>query len=250
MFPQSLNISLTDPQILDYIKMGYSDKKYYSDKRYDHADIYRKIVDFNFHDIAMINVICRPSDYEFHYKNYIKNRKCISENKEIIHVLPDFSDITKDTCGLLLYWQQIESIISRITKCDETLARKIRKSYGKRKMIDIEAYEKYIFIEGEKNGFCKELIKKTIEVISNHFFYWINREYAYYTAFNIYMDGFYNIYFKEMADYYKDNQHEMTIEMIDLKNDYYTFKNRIVEHFVRFYALQNRNFLSKGCRTC
>lgn len=227
-------ISFEDKETLHFFSHGdTSDIPYFSHEP-NVTQYYQKISDFQFRDIININSLCRPGSFEI-LEEYIKRRQ---QN----YINTQHTAILNETCGLIIYRQQIEKLIKTHSDFTDSKAELFRKAFGKKNSNEIEYFSKEFQksvkqIKGEKEI---EIFLNTLNDAAEHMF---DYDYALKKSKEIYLHAYFKVHHPET---YAVNLSDISSRIaifseynIDIKNDYITFKKQMVERFGEFYEKQS-----------
>lgn len=137
-------------------------------------NLLRKLRPHSFKDIAITIALFRPGPME-NIPLYLSNRTHI----ETIHYLhPDLKPILEETCGIIVYQEQIMTIARKLAGFSYAKADILRKAMSKKKLEELSSLEKD-FIDGcLKNGYDKQIASEIYELILKFANYGFNKSHS------------------------------------------------------------------------
>lgn len=148
-----------------------------------------------FNDLVSLIALGRPGPKE-HVESFIKRRNGL---EEISYLHPDLEPILKETYGIILYQEQIITILVKIGGYTYQEADLIRRAISKKK-IEVMLKEAQAFVKrAVKKGYYKELAENIFKQITDFASYGFNKSHS--VAYSLiayqmaYLKTFYPVYF-------------------------------------------------------
>ena len=137
-------------------------------------NLLRKLRPNCFKDIALTIALFRPGPME-NIPLYLSNR---SHPQSIQYLHPDLKPILEETCGIIVYQEQIMTIARKLANFSYAKADILRKAMSKKKLEELSSLEKD-FIDGcIKNGYSKQLASDIYELILKFANYGFNKSHS------------------------------------------------------------------------
>ena len=128
----------------------------------------------SFLDIYNANAFYRPGPSS-HIASFLKRR----EGKEKIDYFDErLKDILKDTCGIIVYQEQIMQIANIMASFTLGEADILRRAMSKKKKDEIEKYHEKFISNALKNGYSKELSSEIYQIILDFASYGFNKSHS------------------------------------------------------------------------
>ena len=222
-----------DKNVLLRIKDGHSDLTHHFHQNINPNEIFKQIDIFCFWDIANINVICRPMSFEEYAASYVKFRNsddCPNYCTEVL--LP----ILEYTSGMILYRQQIEEIMMQVLKIDSKMADGYRREMGKKNKSALKDIHIIFIQKAIESGYTATAAEELFDTLLKSSTSAFDRDYAVARSIHIYSSEI-------LCEYYPNEEYN---PQIDVKADFYTFRNQVREKFGFFYEEQVDLFFERA----
>lgn len=216
-------------------------------KEHNVSRYYQRIGNLTIDDIAIINVLCRPGPVEEIMPKYIE-AKNHPESIRFLH--PSLEPILSGTYGLIIYKEQIREIAGKIGELSPDEAKLFEKYLRLRLYNRIKPYEEKFIKNAGAN--CENIdigielyneIDRTAPFCFTKQFAQEKAKEIYYIA---YCKAHYPIEFMDDPDKYIRDIRFQLYDNVDIKNNFYTFKNQIIDKFGEFYAKQTEIFFERA----
>lgn len=167
------DISLSDPGIYDIMSRGNT-AGIFQFEGDGISDLIKRIRPSCFEDITAINALYRPGPMQM-LDEYIGRKH---GKIKITYLFDTLEDILKETCGIILYQEQVQLIAARIASYSLGEADMLRRAMGK-KIAQEMAQQKSRFMEGAtKNGYDAAKSEELFDLMAKFAEYGFNKSHA------------------------------------------------------------------------
>lgn len=219
-------MQLNDDITLQYIQQNAEQLKTENTERLEF--LFKDTTSFNFNDLVNCFAISHRAIFEYYAEEYISNRNnAVIPNFCTKELLP----ILENTAGLILYKQQVLEILMLVFQIDETLAKPIVRDL--RKKNDLENI-KGLFIQNENNYHYDDTYGEWLyDILVESSCYTFDRDYAFAKCSAFYFETYLQLHYPKNVN-------------VNIKDDFYTFRNSVIEKYGEFYAEQSELFFERA----
>lgn len=180
-------IDMRDKNVFDFISAGETTGVFQLESS-GMIDLCKRISPDNINDLSAINALYRPGPMESGMlDDYIDIK---NGTKDAVYPFRELEPILKDTCGVIVYQEQVMQIARIVAGYSLGQADMLRRAMGKKKISEMERHCE-IFLKGaEKFGFDVQKASDLYELIAKFAGYGFNKSHsvaysivAYQTAF-------------------------------------------------------------------
>jgi DNA polymerase-3 subunit alpha len=139
-------------------------------------DLLARLKPASFEDIIALVALYRPGPLDSGMHNEFVERK--NGRVPVTYLLPELEPILKDTCGVILYQEQVMNIANELADYSMAEADNLRKAMGK-KIAEIMAQERERFLSrAEKKGINQEKAEKIFDLMEKFGRYGFNKAHS------------------------------------------------------------------------
>ena len=206
----------------------------------------------NFNELIASIALVRPGPSE-ELETYIKRKE---KKEKITYYHDDLKEILEDTYGVIVYQEQVISILVKMASFSYAEADTIRRAMSKKKMDVIENYQKDFINRAINNGYDKDLVLNIFNHILKFAGYGFNKAHSVSYALISYQMAYLKVYynalflFELLNNYYGSDELvkkylndlkkvNLKINKVSINNSSYNFilKNNIV--YLPFKMIKN-----------
>jgi DNA polymerase-3 subunit alpha len=148
-------------------------------------------------DLIVLNALYRPGPLQSGMADVYVNRKLGRE--KVTFIFPELEEILKDTCGIIVFQEQVMQISVRIAGFSMSEADEMRKIMGKKEVSKMPAQEKKFLERAARKGYEKKKVEELFGQMKTFAEYGFNKShstaYAYLAYQTAYLKAHYPVYF-------------------------------------------------------
>jgi len=190
------NINLLDNKTFKLFQKGDSDGIFQFESS-GMRDYLKKSKPARIEDLIVLNALYRPGPLQSGMADVYVNRKLGKE--KVSYIFPELEDILNDTCGIIVFQEQVMQISVRIAGFSMSEADEMRKIMGKKEVSKMPAQEKRFLERAAKKGYDKKKVEELFGQMKTFAEYGFNKShstaYAYLAYQTAYLKAHYPVYF-------------------------------------------------------
>jgi DNA polymerase-3 subunit alpha len=190
------NINLLDAKTFKLFQKGNTDGIFQFESS-GMRDYLKKSKPSKIEDLIVLNALYRPGPLQSGMADVYVNRKLGKEKTTFI--FPELEEILKDTCGIIVFQEQVMQISVRIAGFSMSEADEMRKIMGKKDVGKMPAVEKKFLERAAKKGYDKKNVEVLFGQMRTFAEYGFNKShataYAYLAYQTAYLKAHYPVYF-------------------------------------------------------
>ncbi len=187
----------------------------------------------NFSELIACIALVRPGPYE-ELENYIKRKEGL---EEVNYYHNNLKDILKDTYGVIIYQEQVISILVKMAGFTYAEADNIRRAMSKKKMNIIESSKNTFIGNSIKNGYDKNLAINIYNHILKFASYGFNKAHSVSYAYISYQMAYLKVHYQVLFTFELLNN---SIGSIDVVKNYL---NELKKSNLKIYGVSINNSL-------
>jgi DNA polymerase-3 subunit alpha len=190
------NINLLDAKTFKLFQKGDTDGIFQFESS-GMRDYLKKSRPARIEDLIVLNALYRPGPLQSGMADVYVNRKLGRE--KVTYLFPELEEILKDTCGIIVFQEQVMQISVRIAGFSMSEADEMRKIMGKKDVSKVPAVEKKFLERAAKHGYDKKKVEELFGQMRTFAEYGFNKShataYAYLAYQTAYLKAHYPVYF-------------------------------------------------------
>ena len=190
------NINLLDAKTFKLFQKGDTDGIFQFESS-GMRDYLKKSKPAKIEDLIVLNALYRPGPLQSGMADVYVNRKLGKE--KVTYIFPELEEILKDTCGIIVFQEQVMQILVRIAGFSMSEADEMRKIMGKKEVSKMPAQEKKFLERAAKRGYDKKKVEELFGQMKTFAEYGFNKShstaYAYLAYQTAYLKAHYPVYF-------------------------------------------------------
>lgn len=190
------NIPLTDARTFKVFQKGDTDGIFQFESS-GMRDMLKKVKPTRIEDLIVLNGLYRPGPLQAGMVDTYINRKIGRE--EVEYIIPEVEDVLKDTCGIIVFQEQVMRILVKVAGFTMSGADEIRKIMGKKQMDKMPAQHKKFMEMATARGFDKKKLDVLWSQMETFAGYGFNKShsaaYAYLAYQTAYLKAHFPVYF-------------------------------------------------------
>ncbi len=190
------NINLLDNKTFKIFQKGDTDGIFQFESS-GMRDYLKKSKPSRIEDLIVLNALYRPGPLQSGMADVYVNRKLGKE--KVAYIFPELEEILKDTCGIIVFQEQVMQISVRIAGFSMSEADEMRKIMGKKEVSKMPAQEKKFLERAAKKGYEKKKVEELFGQMKTFAEYGFNKShstaYAYLAYQTAYLKAHYPVYF-------------------------------------------------------
>jgi DNA polymerase-3 subunit alpha len=190
------NINLLDNKTFKVFQKGDTDGIFQFESS-GMRDYLKKSKPTRIEDLIVLNALYRPGPLQSGMADVYVNRKLGKE--KVSYLFPELEDILNDTCGIIVFQEQVMQISVRIAGFSMSEADELRKIMGKKEVSKMPAQEKRFLERAAKKGYDKKKVEELFGQMKTFAEYGFNKShstaYAYLAYQTAYLKAHYPVYF-------------------------------------------------------
>ncbi len=190
------NINLLDAKTFKIFQKGDTDGIFQFESS-GMRDYLKKSKPTRIEDLIVLNALYRPGPLQSGMADVYVNRKLGRE--KITFIFPELEEILKDTCGIIVFQEQVMQISVRIAGFSMSEADEMRKIMGKKEVSKMPAQEKKFLERAAKKGYDRKKAEELFGQMKTFAEYGFNKShstaYAYLAYQTAYLKAHYPVYF-------------------------------------------------------
>jgi len=190
------NINLLDAKTFKIFQKGDTDGIFQFESS-GMRDYLKKSKPGRIEDLIVLNALYRPGPLQSGMADVYVNRKLGRE--KVTTIFPELEEILKDTCGIIVFQEQVMQISVRIAGFSMSEADEMRKIMGKKEVSKMPAQEKKFLERASRKGYEKKKVEELFGQMKTFAEYGFNKShstaYAYLAYQTAYLKAHYPVYF-------------------------------------------------------
>jgi DNA polymerase-3 subunit alpha len=190
------NIPLLDAKTFKIFQKGDTDGIFQFESS-GMRDYLKKSKPSRIEDLIVLNALYRPGPLQSGMADVYVNRKLGRE--KISFLFPELEEILKDTCGIIVFQEQVMQISVRIAGFSMSEADEMRKIMGKKEVSKMPAQEKKFLERAGRKGYDKKKVEALFGQMKTFAEYGFNKShstaYAYLAYQTAFLKAHYPVYF-------------------------------------------------------
>ena len=190
------NLNLLDNKTFKLFQKGDTDGIFQFESS-GMRDYLKKSKPTRIEDLIVLNALYRPGPLQSGMADVYVNRKLGKE--KVSYIFPELEDILNDTCGIIVFQEQVMQISVRIAGFSMSEADEMRKIMGKKEVSKMPAQEKRFLERAAKKGYDKKKVEELFGQMKTFAEYGFNKShstaYAYLAYQTAYLKAHYPVYF-------------------------------------------------------
>ena len=127
------------------------------------ADFLKQLAPVSFNDLVAMYAMTRPGPIDW-IPSFIARKR---GEEEVVYDIPVVEEILGETYGLIVYQEQTMQLAERLSGFEPEKADKLRKAFGKRKLMVLEAMHDDFINGGVNNGYDKDALQRVWDLMDN-----------------------------------------------------------------------------------
>lgn len=127
------------------------------------ADYLKQLAPVSFNDLVAMYAMTRPGPMDW-IPSFIARKR---GEEEVVYDIPVVEEILGETYGLIVYQEQTMQLAERLAGFEPEKADKLRKAFGKRKLMVLEAMHDDFINGGVNNGYDKDALQRIWDLMDN-----------------------------------------------------------------------------------
>ena len=127
------------------------------------ADYLKQLAPVSFNDLVAMYAMTRPGPIDW-IPSFIARKR---GEEEVVYDIPVVEEILGETYGLIVYQEQTMQLAERLAGFEPEKADKLRKAFGKRKLMVLEAMHDDFINGGVNNGYDKDALQRVWDLMDN-----------------------------------------------------------------------------------
>jgi DNA polymerase-3 subunit alpha len=190
------NLNLLDGKTFKIFQKGDTDGIFQFESS-GMRDYLKKSKPSRIEDLIVLNALYRPGPLQSGMADVYVNRKLGKE--KVSFIFPELEEILKDTCGIIVFQEQVMQISVRIAGFSMSEADEMRKIMGKKEVSKMPAQEKKFFERAAKKGYDRKKVEELFGQMKTFAEYGFNKShstaYAYLAFQTAFLKAHYPVYF-------------------------------------------------------
>ncbi len=190
------NIPLLDAKTFKIFQKGDTDGIFQFESS-GMRDYLKKSKPSKIEDLIVLNALYRPGPLQSGMADVYVNRKLGRE--KIAFLFPELEEILQDTCGIIVFQEQVMQISVRIAGFSMSEADEMRKIMGKKEVSKMPAQERKFLERAARKGYDKKKVEALFGQMKTFAEYGFNKShstaYAYLAYQTAFLKAHYPVYF-------------------------------------------------------